>query len=191
MPDIDWRDRPVLILGAGGAARAVLHGLRKAGVPRLIIANRNRDKAEQLAALFGGEAIAWDAVDQHIGAAGLLVNTTSLGMQGQPALECPLEDLPRTAIVCDIVYAPLMTPLLIDAHTRGNPVVTGIGMLLHQAALAFQMWTGIMPTVDAALETIVLECIRHDRARPDRIDRHGQKHGSVHADRYGRARACI
>ena len=141
----DWHRRPALILGAGGAARAAVRGLLDAGVPAIAVANRSAERAQALAELFGVEAVAWTAMGPRMADTGLLVNATSLGMAGQPALDCDLAALPGDAVVCDMVYEPLMTPLLLRARARGNPVVTGIGMLMHQAARAFEIWTGILP----------------------------------------------
>ncbi len=155
-PDLALRDSPALVLGAGGASRAVLHALKTGGVPDLVIANRSRDRADALAAHFGCRAVDWHDAVAAMRETRLLVNTTSLGMQGQPPLDLSLDALPPSATVCDIVYKPLMTPLLCAARDRGLATVTGIGMLLHQAVPAFEAWTGIRPAVDAALETLVL-----------------------------------
>lgn len=156
-PGFHFDRRPAVILGAGGAARAAVYGLLRAGSPRIVVVNRNRARADALAAAFGVEAADWDDAPRHLRDAGLLVNATSLGMHGQPPLAIDLDGLPADTAVCDMVYAPLMTPLLDAAVRRGNPVVTGIGMLLHQAALAFRIWTGILPTVDAACVAAALE----------------------------------
>jgi shikimate dehydrogenase len=145
------------VLGAGGAARAILHALKTNGVPEILIANRGADKARALASRFGVRAVEWNMIAGHMEDANLLVNTTPLGMKGQPPLEINLDALPAYATVYDIVYAPLKTPLLKDAAARGLKTVTGVGMLLHQAVPAFEAWTGARPTVDAALETLVLE----------------------------------
>lgn len=150
-------DKPAMVLGAGGAARAVIYGLLQEGVPRIHLTNRSVNKAEQLAAMDPAriDVVPWDR-RHELNDISLLINTTSLGMAGQPALEINLTALPRGAVVYDIVYAPLMTDLLSAAQMRGNPIVTGIGMLLHQARAAFHVWTGVMPEVDAALEKKVL-----------------------------------
>lgn len=156
-PGFSFAGKTVLVLGAGGAAKAVIGGLRDRGAGRIILSNRTRDKAEALAAVTPGiEVVAWDGKENALSGVDLLVNTTTLGMTGQPPLEIDLEALPYTALVNDIVYAPLMTPLLQAAQARGNPVVTGIGMLLHQARPAFHAWFGVMPEVTKELEDMVL-----------------------------------
>ena len=156
LPDYAF-DKPARILGAGGAARAIIYALLLEGVPHIYLTNRSADKAGALRDLTPDKIsiVPWDARGDFSDE-GLLVNTTSLGMKNQPALEMDLSGLPEDAAVYDIVYAPLMTGLLNAAQARGNPVVTGIGMLLHQARPAFQAWTGVMPDVDAALEQKVL-----------------------------------
>jgi shikimate dehydrogenase len=145
------------VLGAGGAARAILHALKTNGAPEILIANRSADKALALASQFGARAIDWTSIADHMKDANLLVNTTPLGMKGQPPLEINLDALPAHATVYDIVYAPLKTRLLKEAAERNLATVTGIGMLLHQAVPAFEAWTGARPVVDTALETLVLE----------------------------------
>jgi shikimate dehydrogenase len=156
-PAFDWKRGSALVLGAGGAARAILHALQTNGVPEILIANRTKEKADMLAARFGARVVAWNDVAAPMKDANVLVNATSLGMRGQPALGVNIDSLPAHACVCDIVYAPLKTRLLKDAKARGLTAVTGIGMLLHLAALAFEAWTGMRPAIDAALETLVLE----------------------------------
>lgn len=151
--------QPSVVLGAGGAARAVVVALLEAGAPLVRLANRSRDRAEALAAELGGsiEVVDWAERSDALAGAGLLVNTTTLGMAGQPALEIDLSPLPRTAVVTDIVYTPLTTPLLAEAERRGNPVVDGIGMLLHQARPGFAAWFGVEPEVTPALRRFVLD----------------------------------
>ena len=161
-----WQpDRPALVLGAGGAARAVVVGLLEAGCPDLRLTNRTRDRADALRAdlhaVDPGFAAPIRVVDwSDRGAAGtgigLLVNTTTLGMTGQPALEIDLSALPHDAVVADIVYAPLVTPLLGTAKARGLHTVDGVGMLLHQARPGFRAWFGVDPVVDAPLRAAVL-----------------------------------
>ena len=158
-----WRAAaaPAVVLGAGGAARAVIHALLAAGVPELRLVNRTRARAE----LLGGEldrggrvrVADWAGRGALLADAGLVVNTTALGMSGQPPLDLSLEALPPGALVTDIVYSPLETPLLAAARARGNPVVDGLGMLLHQARLGFRQWFGVEPAVDAELRRAVLE----------------------------------
>ncbi|HLT76475.1 MAG TPA: shikimate dehydrogenase [Ferrovibrio sp.] len=149
---------PVALLGAGGAARGVIVALLDEGAPQIRVINRSREKAEALAAEFGPrlQAVAWDERAAALGGAGLLVNTTSLGMQGQPPLEIALDDLPATALVSDIVYTPLETDLLARARARGNPVVDGLGMLLHQGRPGFEAWFGRAPEVGPELRAAVL-----------------------------------
>ncbi|MEM7238475.1 MAG: shikimate dehydrogenase [Pseudomonadota bacterium] len=149
---------PAAVLGAGGAARAVLDALKEAGVPEIRLANRSRDKAEALAAEFGPNitVIDWAERSDALAGAATLVNTSSLGMHGQPALEIALDALPTTALVTDLVYTPLITPVLSTAADRGNPIVDGLGMLLHQARPAFEGWFGVDPVIDAALREICL-----------------------------------
>ncbi|WP_308916273.1 shikimate dehydrogenase [Jannaschia sp. LMIT008] len=147
--------RPVLILGAGGAARAVIDALSRAGARDVRVANRTRARADALAHAFPGtRAVEWGPDLQGLG---LLVNTTALGMVGQPSLDIDLSELPGDAVVTDIVYTPLETDLLAAARARGNPVVDGLGMLLHQAVPGFRAWFGVEPRVDGALRDAVLE----------------------------------
>jgi shikimate dehydrogenase len=147
-----WRgeDGPALVLGAGGAAKAVLYALQKEGVPEIILINRTQGKARDLGA---GEkhitVMPWEQRHEVAKNARLIINTTSLGMSGQERLEMDLSG--TDAVVYDIVYRPLMTPLLLQAQQRNQPVVTGLGMLLHQARPAFEHWFGVMPEVDDAL----------------------------------------
>lgn len=158
--DIDPGTGGAVVLGAGGAARAVCVALLDAGMARIVLLNRTRARADALAADLGDDRLqvgAWDDRDRLLAGAGVLVNTTALGMVGQPPLEISLAALPITALVTDIVYAPLETPLLAAARARGNPVVDGLGMLLHQARPGFQAWFGHDPVVDADLRRFVLE----------------------------------
>ncbi len=155
-----WRPPagPALVVGAGGAARAIVAALIDAGVPEIRLANRTLSRGKDLAADLGGPIVpvAWKERSAAADGAALLVNTTTLGMDGQPPLDLELTPLPVAAVVTDIVYTPLMTPLLSDAAARGNPVVDGLGMLLHQAVPGFAAWFGVEPTVDAALRDAVL-----------------------------------
>jgi shikimate dehydrogenase len=154
-------DRPAVVLGAGGAARAILAALNDAGLREIRIVNRDRARAETLASSF--PAVVCDWADRHhaLEEAGLLINATSLGMNGQPALEIDLSYLPASAIVTDIVYRPLMTDLLLRAQQRGNPIVDGLGMLLHQAVEGFTAWFGATPRVSSELRNHVLAAIEH------------------------------
>lgn len=149
---------PAVVLGAGGAARAVLVALRDRGVPEIRLLNRTRDKADSLAEAFGPSIrpLDWRTREQALAGAQLLVNTTSLGMAGQPPLELSLERLPPSALVTDLVYAPLVTGLLAQAAARGNRTVDGLGMLLHQAVPGFAAWFGVEPAVTPALRDFVL-----------------------------------
>jgi len=153
---------PALVIGAGGVARAAIHALLEAGVPAIHVANRTRDKAEVLAAHFGRrvEPVAWAARSEAAGGAATIVNATSLGMTGNPPLDLLLDDAPATALVTDIVYAPLETPLLAAARARRLATVDGLGMLLHQARPGFRAWFGIDPVVTPALRRAVLEGFR-------------------------------
>lgn len=148
---------PVAVMGAGGAARAVIVGLAEQGAREIRVCNRTPDKAQQLAREIGApvHAVAWEQRHDALADAALLVNTTSQGMSGQPALDLSLDQLPRHALVSDLIYVPLETPLLADARARGNPTVGGLGMLLHQARPAFAAWFGKMPTVTPALRALV------------------------------------
>jgi shikimate dehydrogenase len=150
-----WNDRkrPVIVLGAGGAARAILYGLIEAGVGKVLLLNRSRDRAEVLAETFRPkiEVRDWGERNQALSEAGLLVNTTSLGMVGKPRLDLDLASLPKDAVVADIVYNPLETELLTAARARGNRVVDGLGMLLHQAVPGFERWFGVRPEVTTEL----------------------------------------
>jgi shikimate dehydrogenase len=159
LPGFDWKKGPALVLGAGGAARAVVHALKVRGVPDTAIANRSEDKAMELAKGHKARVVSWEKRGEALENIDILVNATALGMTGKPPLDLPLGLLPERAAVYDIVYAPLMTPLLQDAQKRGNRIVTGIGMLLHQAVPAFEAWTGTRPEVDAALERKIMEKI--------------------------------
>jgi len=154
---VDFVHKPCVVLGAGGAARAIVYGLIEAGAKDIVITNRTREKADEVAAMSKIVRVAdWSDRGKILDGAGFLVNTTSLGMSGKEPLEIGLSALSQGAVVSDIVYAPLMTPLLKDAQIRGHQTVTGIGMLLHQARPAFERWFGILPEVDAALEQKVL-----------------------------------
>jgi shikimate dehydrogenase len=154
-----WRAPAVAtILGAGGAARSIIDALLQAGVGELRLANRTRARADELRAEFGARVLVvdWNNRAGSLAGCGLLVNSTSQGMVGQPALEIDLAALPDDSVVCDIVYNPLVTPLLAAAVARGNPVVDGLGMLLHQARPAFAAWFGVDPEVTDQLRAAVI-----------------------------------
>jgi shikimate dehydrogenase len=152
-PGFDASAAPALVLGAGGAARAVVVALLDAGAAEIRLTNRSAARAAALAAEMGDacKAVPWAERSGALAGIGLVVNTTSLGMTGQPPLDIALDDLPAAAVVNDIVYDPLTTPLLRAAAARGNPAVDGLGMLLHQARVGFQAWFGVEPKVDDAL----------------------------------------
>jgi shikimate dehydrogenase len=145
----DWRADagPAAIMGAGGGARAVVASLAERGAKEIRVANRTFERAAALARDFGApvRAIPWEQRHDALDGVALLVNTTSQGMAGQASLDLSLERLPRSALIADIVYIPLETPLLASARGRGNAVVNGMGMLLHQARAAFKAWFGVMP----------------------------------------------
>ena len=155
-----WRSAsgPAVLLGAGGAARAIAVALIEAGVPELRLVNRTADRAAGLAKALSGNIapVPWQDRNLALAGAALLVNSTTLGMVGQPPLDIDLSRLPRQAPVYDIVYAPLETPLLAAARARGHPCIDGIGMLLHQARPGFAAWFGVEPEVTAELRSFVL-----------------------------------
>lgn len=167
----NWREHhkanTALVLGAGGAARAIVDALLEEGVERIVILNRTAERAENLAQLFNasfgkGRVRAGTLADFAMTApeAGLLVNTTALGMTGQPDLKVPFDTLAEGAAVTDIVYTPLETNLLAQAHARAHPAVDGLGMLLYQAVPGFEKWFGIRPQVTPKLRQIVLDDIQ-------------------------------
>ncbi|HEY3158423.1 MAG TPA: shikimate dehydrogenase [Vicinamibacterales bacterium] len=155
----DWRADagPAVVIGAGGGARAVVYSLVDRGAREVRVANRTRARADTLAREFGSAVVPVDWDDRHraLDGAAMLVNTTSQGMAGQPPLDLDLERLPRHALVADIVYIPLETPLLAAARRRGNPAVDGLGMLLHQACIAWQLWFGLDPQVTPELRATI------------------------------------
>jgi shikimate dehydrogenase len=145
------------VLGAGGAARAVIVSLAERGAKEIRLANRTLQRAQDLAREFGGpvKAITWEQRHDALADVALLVNTTSQGMSGQPALELSLDKLPARALVSDVIYVPLETPLLAAARRRGNATVNGLGMLLNQARPAFKAWFGVMPDITPELRRAV------------------------------------
>ena len=146
-----------LVLGAGGSSRAVVFGLIERGIKRVHLANRTLERARALADQFGANVhpVSWQAIGDLLPRAGLLVNTTSLGMHGQPALEADVSRLPSHAVVADLVYVPLQTPLLTAARARGLKTADGLGMLLHQAVRGFELWFGQRPEVSSELRDLV------------------------------------
>ena len=153
-----WDRAPqALVLGAGGSSRAVVFGLLERGIARVHLANRTTERAQALARQFGDRVsvLAWDKVESMLPRVGLLVNTTSLGMKGQPSLVLDLARLPSDAVVADLVYVPLATALLKAAAARGLRTADGLGMLLHQAVRGFELWFGQRPQVTPELRALV------------------------------------
>ena len=146
------------VIGAGGAARAVVASLLESGVPELRITNRTKLRAEQIKAEFGAKVVVyeWAQIGNMLDGARTVVNATSMGMTGKPALRLPFDALSSDSLVTDLVYTPLMTDFLTEAQARGCQVVDGLGMLLHQAAPGFERWFGRRPEVDEALRQAVL-----------------------------------
>jgi shikimate dehydrogenase len=151
------RSTDALVLGAGGASRAVVFGLIERGIKHIHLANRTLNRAQALADQFGASVhpVTWQAIEGLLPRAGLLVNTTSLGMHGQPALSVDLGLLPSQAVVADLVYVPLETELLAAARARGLQTADGLGMLLHQAVRGFELWFGQRPQVTSELRALV------------------------------------
>jgi shikimate dehydrogenase len=145
------RFEKALLLGAGGSARAVALALKELGAASIEIANRTPGKAEKLAAEFGLGVVDWEARNERLAGADIIVNATSLGMTGQPPLALETERIRASAVVADIVYAPLETPLMKAARARGCKIAGGLSMLMHQAAPGFRAWFGAEGVVDAAL----------------------------------------
>lgn len=156
----DWAPQagPAAVLGAGGAARAVIASLLDAGVPEIMLSNRTRVRADRLKSVFGNRVTVYDWVQagNMLDHAALVVNTTSLGMIGKPELRVPLDGLRPDTVVTDLVYAPLKTKLLETAEEMGCVTVDGLGMLLHQAVPGFERWFGTRPEVDRAARTAAL-----------------------------------
>ncbi|MDR3439609.1 shikimate dehydrogenase [Telmatospirillum sp.] len=157
LPGLSLAAGPAVVVGAGGAARAVVAALEDAGAPEIRLVNRTRERAENLAKSMGAlvRVIDWEQRHDCLADTALLVNTTTQGMSGQPPLPLLLDRLPLTATVTDLVYVPLETPLLADARRRGLAVVDGLGMLLHQARPGFEAWFGVMPEVTDTLRRFV------------------------------------
>ena len=157
-PDWSPKDGPAAVLGAGGAARAVVASLSDAGVPEILLSNRTRVRAEKLKEDFGKrvKVVDWVQAGNVIDEASLVVNTTSLGMTGKPELRVPLDGLKPGMVVTDLVYSPLKTHLLVEAERAGCTVVDGLGMLIHQAVPAFERWFGQRPVVDDATRKAIL-----------------------------------
>lgn len=154
-----WRASagPAVVLGAGGGARAVVCSLSDAGAPEIRLLNRTRERADRLAEEMGGpiRVLDWAERAAALDGAALLVNTTDQGMTGRPPLDIALDALPRDALVSDIVYNPLVPPLVAAARARGNQAVGGLGMLLHQARPSFRAWFGVLPEITPELQRMV------------------------------------
>ena len=157
-PHWSAKSGPAAVLGAGGAARAVITSLLDAGVPEILLSNRTRVRAEKLRSDFGNrvQIFDWVRAGNMLENASLVVNTTSLGMLGKPELRMPLDGLRADSVVTDLVYAPLKTHLLETAEQIGCVTVDGLGMLLHQAVPAFERWFGTRPEVDRATRAAAL-----------------------------------
>lgn len=166
-PETDF-SRPALVLGAGGAARAIIAALADAGVPMLYVANRSADKIKQLAPLISETncnlvPVLWAVRTAPLKDVGLLVNATSLGMAGQPVLDVQLDGISPQTVVADIVYAPLETKLLRTVRAHGCVGVDGLGMLLHQAVLGFEAWFGHRPKVTEELRRLIVQDLQADK----------------------------
>lgn len=156
VPDFKWDGATATVIGAGGAARAILYALHQNGITDIRITNRTRESAENLGAAYCAKIVDWDDRNSSLVGSDLIINTTSLGMKGQSPLDINLKGIHKNAVVYDIVYAPLMTDLLQQAEQQGAQIVTGIGMLLHQARPGFEAWFGHFPNVTSELEEIIL-----------------------------------
>lgn len=154
----DWQPRRAALLGAGGASRAVTAALIDRGAQEILVSNRSEARTRQLVEDFGTSLrpVSWHDRHAMLANCDTLINATSLGMIDKPALDICLDDLPADALVTDLVYSPLETPLLAAARRRGNPAVDGLGMLLHQAVPAFASWFGVTPKVDQSLRETIL-----------------------------------
>jgi len=148
---------PVVVIGAGGGSRAVCYGLAREGAKEIRLVNRSLDRARTVAAELGGpiRALSWEERNDALEGAAMVVNTTSCGMVGQPALDIGLDRLPKTALAADIIYIPLETPFLAAARKRGNRTINGLGMLLNQGRPAWKAWFGIEPEVTPELRAMV------------------------------------
>jgi shikimate dehydrogenase len=157
-PGWDSRREVAVVLGAGGASRAVVHALAGRGFTRIVLANRTLSRAEAVAAPYGRKVqpLPLGDVSKVLGAADVLVNCTSLGMKGSEPLDFDLSPVPAEAVVTDIVYVPLLTPFLKAAQARGLRTVDGLGMLLHQGVPGFERWFGVRPEVTVGLRERVV-----------------------------------
>lgn len=156
----DWKasDGPAAVIGAGGASRAVISSLIEAGCPEIRLTNRTKTRSEALRQEFGTRVnvVDWVQAGNMFDGAALVANASSLGMDGKPEMRIPLDDISADAVVTDLVYTPLMTPLLSHASSIGCRTVDGLGMLLHQAVPGFERWFGVRPEVDEDLRQVVL-----------------------------------
>jgi shikimate dehydrogenase len=154
-----WRANvgPIVVLGAGGGARAVCYGLLQEGAKKIRLVNRTLARANGIAAEFGSaiEVLRWEDRHEALEGVAMAVNATSQGMSGQSALDIRLDKLPKTALAADIIYVPLETPFLAAARKRGNPTLNGLGMLLHQGRPAWKAWFGIEPEVTEELRGLM------------------------------------
>lgn len=157
-PNFDPKNRTVMVLGAGGGARAIIHALLEAGAPEVRVFNRTRARADNIARHFGPRVVAYDWSErlERSRGVGALINATSLGMQGGDALEMDLTMLGDDCVVADIVYVPVVTPLLGAARARGLVTVDGLGMLMHQAVTGFEKWFGVRPQVTDELRALLV-----------------------------------
>jgi len=157
--DPAWRpdSGPILVLGAGGASRAVVASLAAQGAREIRVANRTIDKAQAIAAAVGStvRVVPWEQREEALDGIAMLANATSLGMSGKPPLDIALDRLPARAVVGDLIYIPPETPLLAAARRRGNITVNGLGLLLNQARPAFNAWFGVMPEITPALRAAI------------------------------------
>jgi shikimate dehydrogenase len=153
---------PIVVLGAGGGARAVCYGLLQEGAKEIRLANRTLARAKGIAAEYGDaiEPLPWEKRHDALEGAAMVVNATSQGMSGQPALDIRLDKLPKSALVADIIYVPLETPFLAAARMRGNRTVNGLGMLLHQGRPAWKAWFGIDTQVTSELRALLEQSLR-------------------------------
>lgn len=152
--DLTFYKPCAMVIGAGGAARAVIYALKKEGFSRILVTNRTLERINTVTS--SCDVVEWGKKERALEKVTLLINTTSLGMEGQPPLDMPLSFLQPDAAVCDIVYKPLITPLLAEAKQQGNKIITGIGMLIHQAVPGFEAWFGVRPSVTPALTEMLL-----------------------------------
>jgi shikimate dehydrogenase len=163
-PALSLRNSRAVVLGAGGASLAVVNAILEQGASEVAVANRTVEKVHALRQRFGSRVVPldWGRMADQLSECSLLVNTTSLGMKGQPGIELDLARLSPSAVVSDIVYTPLRTKLLQDAARKGHVVVEGLGMLLHQAVRGFSLWFGVTPDVTAELHALVARDIDPD-----------------------------